>query len=436
MLRRVDSGRGFAVDVLHEKVVCALEERDRRLATELVMGVLRWRGELDFHIECLAGRPVMRLDPEIVTILRLGVYQIRHLERIPKSAVVNESVELAKVVRKRSAAALVNAALRKCEPPLRVSKAHSGPGPEEYEAACRAMPGWLFERWAEYFGIEAARHLAWASVQTPRTMLRVCQPADVEEVRRKLAAQGLRTRTAPYTSRAVAVETGDVQATEAWRQGALAIQDEASQLVVELLSVQPRDSVLDLCAAPGMKAAQIAERIASGILVSCDRSGTRLRTLAQRLRAKAPTGVAPLIVQLDATQALPFRTLFQRILVDAPCSGTGTLARNPEIKWRLRASDIVRLAENQRAMLAQALGFLAGRGRLVYSTCSLEPEENEGVVDRVLGETDGIHLLDRGELTHEFPKLAPLFDARGYFRTRPDRDHMDGFFAAVIEKRR
>jgi 16S rRNA (cytosine967-C5)-methyltransferase len=212
----------------------------------------------------------------------------------------------------------------------------------------------------------------------------------------------------------------------------LVIQDEASQLVAALVAPVRNQRVLDLCAAPGMKTCQLAEAVGRGTLVACDLSAPRLRTMARLVRERIPTGVSLHMVRLDGRRSLPFGSTFDRILLDVPCSGTGTLARNPEIKWRLQPSDLPRLAAGQEEMLTNALAVLAPGGRLVYSTCSLEPEENEQVVESALQAAGGFRLLTAAELSSEFPALAPLFDAHGYFRTRPDLHFMDGFFAAVI----
>jgi 16S rRNA (cytosine967-C5)-methyltransferase len=457
ILRRVEAGRGFAVDLLQTPEVSALKEADRRLATELVMGVLRWRGELDFQIQELSGRPVERLDPELATILRLGIYQIQFLERVPKAAAVNQAVEMTKAARKRSAAGFVNAVLRKC--PTR-----RGPiGFQQFAdldlatraSVRRATPAWLLERWAaedvrsplsvvrcdEQLTMDdgprttddLATRLAWASIRVPPTVLRVVDPSpDFSRLRQELAAEGIETQPGRFSRRALIVESGNVQASQALRQGRVVIQDEASQLIAGLLAPQRGERVLDLCAAPGIKAGQIAEMLGSGTLVTCDLSASRLRALARLLPRWLPREVRWLAVRLDATQALPFRCRFERILLDAPCSGTGTLARNPEIKWRLRQADLNRLAEAQVKMLKSALGSLAQAGRLVYATCSLEPEENEGVVERVLEESPGYQLVSPAELKSADPALSPLFDSKGYFRTWPDLHAMDGFFAAVI----
>ena len=441
ILRRVESGRAFAVDLLQTEQISKLREVDRRLVTELVMGVLRWRGDLDFRIERLSGKPLDYFDPEVATVLRLSIYQIRLLEKIPKAAAVNEAVELVKAARKRSAAGLVNAVLRKCEPaPNLRGAAHQGltdqlrdwPGrdPEALESACRSLPPWLLERWERHFGPEAARSLAWLTLLTPPTTLRVAGGAP-EEIASELTREGIGVRRGKCAPQAWVVESGDVRSSQAWREGCIAIQDEASQLVGALVAPERGQRVLDLCAAPGTKTAQLASALGSGTLVASDLSVRRLRTMARLLRP-FPDPLRLHLVRLDATRSLPFGVEFERILVDAPCSGTGTLARNPEIKWRLEQGDLARLAALQAAMLQNALEVLAPGGRLVYVTCSLEPEENERVVEKVLAEEQAVRLVGRDTLAREFPDFAPLFGPDGFFRTRPDLDSMDGFFAAVI----
>ena len=441
ILQRVQAGRGFGVDLLQTQEVSALKETDRRLATELVMGVLRWRGELDFQIGEVSAKPVERLDPEVATILRMGVYQIQFLERVPKAAAVNEAVEMTKAAHKRSATGLVNAVLRRCPP------GRSAIRPRRFEELDKAMlasvrratPAWLLERWANNLaqagtgGNDVALRLAWASTQVPPTVLRVVELAqDIPRLREELAAEGIKTRPGKFSSRALVVQSGNVQASHALRQGRLVIQDEASQLIVDLLSPHAGQRVLDLCAAPGIKAGQIAQMLGSGTLVTCDVSASRLHTMARLLPPWLPNGVQWLAVRLDACQALPFGCQFERILLDAPCSGTGTLARNPEIKSRLLPEDLQRLADAQARMLKNALGSLCLGGRLVYATCSMEPEENEDVVERVLEELPAYHRVPASEIKSAFPVLNPLFDSQGYLRTRPDLYTMDGFFAAVI----
>lgn len=425
VLRRVEDGREFAADLLRA-APGTLSEADRRLATELVLGTLRRRAELDECITSLSGKRLAYFDPEVATILRLGAYQIRFLDRIPKSAAVHEAVEMTKAAHKRSAAGLVNAVLRKCEPASGASA-----GTIDSDALRLALPDWLRTRWEQRFGAEATLALARWSLETPPTVVRIVEGCS-GEVQAELAAAGITTRPANHASGALVVEHGNVMESKPWLEGRIVIQEEASQLVATLLKPRPGQRVLDLCTAPGMKAAQIGAELGQGLVIACDRSARRLRSMV--LGRLMPSGVQWHSVRLDAAAPLPFALRFDRILLDAPCSGTGTLARNPEIKWRLQPSDVDRFAAHQARMLGQALEALAADGRLVYATCSLEPEENEQVVNAVLAQRPGFRVQPRTRLVEEWPHLARFFDEQGYFRSRPDLDGTDGFFAAVIER--
>ena len=431
VLQRVERGRDFASDVLRAPDFSSLSEPDQSLATELVLGVLRRRAELDAWITRLSSRELDYFDPAIVTILRLGVYQIRRLDRIPKSAAVNEAVEMAKAARKRSAAGLVNAALRKCEP----RRSGDGAAGDDGESLNLALPSWLAKRWRQRFGVEVERELARWSLETPGTAVRLADASDdLEAIRRELAAENVETEPSAYSFRTLVITSGTVKRTELWRKGRVLIQDEASQLVGSLVRPEAHQRVLDLCSAPGMKTSQVAADLKSGLLICCDISGRRLHSMGAVVSHPIPQTVGWYRVQLDASRPLPFVCRFDRMLLDVPCSGTGTLARNPEIKWRLRPEDIARLSELQKRMLRNALPLLVPGGRLVYATCSLEREENEDVVAHALAGTSGFGRLARTELIHEWPTLAPLFDDEGYFRTRPDLHGTDGFFAAVISR--
>ena len=338
VLKRVHGG-GYASDLLRRECI-GLNARDAGLAEIIVLGCLRHQSQLDFLIAHFSGRPRARLDLEVRIALRMAIYQLRYLDRIPPHAAVAESVELVKRAHKRSAAPFANAVLR---------KVNRGPVAWPDPATRVSAPEWMLERWQRQYGMEAAEGIARAALEAPGAYLN------------------------PSTGRR---------------------QDLGSQMIVPLLALEPGMLLLDLCAAPGNKSAQA---LASGArVIAGDRYAPRLAEVPAEARR----------VVLDATGPLPFGIRFDRILLDAPCSGTGTLARNPEIKWRLEETALGKFQEVQRAMLSRALEHLKPGGRLVYSTCSLESEENQGVVAG-------------------FPLRETLVRL-------PGRDEGDGFFAAVI----
>lgn len=338
VLKRVDGG-GFASDLLRKESAQA-DPRDASLAGTIVFGCLRFQAQLDFLIDYFSGRPQTKLDEEVRIALRMGIYQLRYLERIPAHAAVAESVELVKRAHKRSAAGLVNAVLR---------KVNRKPVTWPDRATELSIPAWMLDRWDRFYGVETASSIARAALEPPEDAVN------------------------PATGRQ---------------------QDPGAQSIVPLLEIEPGMTVLDLCAAPGNKTAQALA--AGGRVVACDRKLARLKDV--------PPEAARAVV--DGARPLPFAVKFDRILVDAPCSGTGTLGRNPEIKWRIKTEDIARYPPLQRSLLEHALECLKPEGLLVYSTCSLEPEENQAVVAGLQVQKTQIRL--------------------------PGREAGDGFFAAVI----
>ena len=400
ILKRVETG-GYSSELLHTSPELAeMDPRDRALATELVLGSLRWQGALDDLLRQAARRPVEKLDQEVRIALRMGAYQLRYLERIPDRAAVSESVELVRRARKRSAMGLVNAVLRR----LPESPEHEGDREREL-----AHPTWLVERWRRTYGDEAAQGILRFNQTPPPTYLRLNVRFPIEETLERLAREGIETATTELSA-CRRVLAGRPAATECLRQGRVRIQDLGSQAIVPLLDLAPGLGFLDLCAAPGGKTYQALETTGCDLLaVAADRHLHRLSTM--RRLATCPV---PLVV-LDAENELPFRSAFDRVLVDAPCSGTGTLARNPEIKWRLTEDDLADLARKQRRILSRGLDALTPDGILVYSTCSLEPEENRQVVETVLSE-------------------RTAFVASEYLDRLPGREEGDGFFACRITR--
>jgi 16S rRNA (cytosine967-C5)-methyltransferase len=440
ILLRVERESSFASELLHAANYESLSTPDHALATELVMGVLRWRARLDHVIATAAAQPLARLDPEILVALRLALYQFRWLDRIPQRAALHESVELVKRARKRSAAPFVNAVLRK------LTAAQQDPPESENESTsdglsrALAHPLWLVERWAREYGIAAVRRICEHDQSIPTTAIRVRVPIAEAELS-ELTHDGVMLTPGALLASARRVAAGDITKARAFRAGRIVIQDEASQLVAALVGygLENGTRILDCCAAPGGKTLAAGDHNSRATITAVDVHPHRARLMQRRLQTH-PCSARIQTVIADARH-LPLRVKFERILADVPCSGTGTLARNPEIKWRLKPDDLSQLQARQSAILRSALAHVAPGGRVIYSTCSLEKGENEDVVEQVLADDKSIHLLncraeldrliEAGELI--WPDSASL--TRGpYLRTIPGIHPCDGFFAAILER--
>jgi 16S rRNA (cytosine967-C5)-methyltransferase len=440
ILRRVEAEGAYSGELLHARLSDShtrIKREDAALITELTMGVLRWQRLLDFLIELRTGKPVAALDLEVLLALRLGLYQLRFLSRVPASAAVNESVELVKAARKRSAAALVNAVLRNAPREAIEKLLPEALPPETRLGIQHSHPDWLVARWLACFGETRTLALLEANNRAPRLACAVHPPSQRDTIEQELRHGGMEVEPGAWLRNALLIRGGNPAATESFRRGALSIQDEASQMVAHLLGVRAGDSVLDLCAAPGGKTALLARAAGpQSLVVAADVHVHRLQAMSATLSRLGIASVQR--VALDATTSLPFGRPFEKILVDAPCSGTGTLARNPEIRWRVQPPDLPDLHRRQVALLKNAISQLAAGGRLVYSTCSLEPEENERVVDEALRDVAGLRRVSA--ISALQPHLregvdpARLFSPDGVFRTFPPEHGTDGFFAAAIER--
>ncbi len=432
ILLRVEREESYAAELLHSAHLAKLSSRDHGLATELVMGVLRWQSLLDRRLAAASSQKIELLDGEVLAALRLGVYQLQFLSRVPARAAIFESVELVKAARKRSAAAFVNAVLRKiAKDSAEDVFAKIGESLDAITLAQHAAhPLWLVARWAEQYGLEAARQICAHDQTVPATTIHIHDGLSDTE----LAAAGVQLAPGRLLSAARRVLSGDVTATRPCQEGRVSIQDEGSQLVA--LLVGHGKMILDCCAAPGSKTALLARRNPRAKVFATELHPHRARLLQSLSRLPNIN-----VIAADARH-LPFSFAFDRILADVPCSGTGTLARNPEIKWRLKTEDLRDLQSRQVAILKSALAQLAIRGRLVYSTCSMEREENEAVVEAALEGTAELKVADcKGELEQlqqsgemSWKDIASLL-AGPYLRTIPGVHPCDGFFAALIERR-
>jgi len=417
------------------------DDRDRALAAEIASGVQRWRAALDHLIVEFSKRAIDRLDPEIVEILRLSAYQLLHLTRVPAAAVVDDAVDLTKRAGKRSASGFVNAVLRTVSRrraslplPPRPSDPADRAAALNYFSITLSHPRWLADRWYERLGFDAAE--AWmqfnntpGSVTLRANRLQLTREALIE----RLAADEIRVHPTAYAPDGVIVDEGHPLRGSGQEHGWFVVQDEASQLVTLLAGDRPLRRVLDTCASPGGKTTAIAALMAGrGLLIACDVRDRRVDLLRRTVAASGAGNVR--IVQADLLKPLPFRSAFDCVLVDAPCSGLGTLRRDPDIRWRRRERDLAPLAAAELTMLQHAAEQVAPGGRLVYATCSSEPEENEGVAGAFLASTPGFDALRAGLAT---ARLAEgLIDQRGHLRTQPHLHGLEAFFGAVFERRR
>ncbi len=410
------------------------DARDRALAADIVNGTLRWQRSLDFLIEHFAKRPLVKIDAEVRTILQLSVYQLLHLDRVPAAALVNDAVDLTRYARKTSAAAFANAVLRGL-----VRQRHRLPLPPRPDPADRSAalaylgithshPEWLVARWLDRYGFDAAERWVRFNNDTPRLTLRVnTLRRQRDEVAAALASVGVETEPTTYAPDGLVVTSGNPLGTPA--AGTFVVQDEASQLVPLTVGAGPGERVLDLCASPGGKTLALAADMRdTGLLAASDVRARRVRLLADTVRKGGAACVR--LVHVPGAGALPFAPCFDRVLVDAPCSGLGTIRRDPDIRWRRSEGDLGVFARDQLALLSRAAAVVRPGGRLVYATCSSEPEENEAVVEAFLAADHDFTLLDlRGHMPRP---IAPLVDERGRLRTLPFAHGLEAFFAAAL----
>ncbi len=431
ILLRIEREDSYATELLRSSRYENLSSADHGLATELVMGVLRWRSLLDQQIAERSTQKLNRLDPEVLTTLRLAAYQLLFLDRVPERAAVHESVELVKRARKRSAVPFTNAILRKF---AGVPRDHDASAIAHAEtsidlAAFSAHPVWLIERWTQELGFEAAKQVCTYDQRIPATTIAVSDATIADELR----SRGIQLSPGQLVASAYRVVAGDLTSTRPFREGRVMIQDEASQLVS--LLVGKGSNILDCCAAPGGKTRTLAARNPGASIVAMDLHPHRARMLRKLVAA---TNVQ--VVTADARE-LPINAVFDRVLADVPCTGTGTLARNPEIKWRLKPEDLADLQARQLAILQSAMQRVSAGGRIVYSTCSLEKEENSDVVEKAMCVDHSFRVLDcraelerlrsQGELRWE--QIDSLTNGP-YLRTLPGVHPCDGFFAAILQK--
>ncbi len=434
ILLQVAQRQGHADDLVHkEQDRHAFPELDRGLLMELVLGTLRQQGALDAHITPHVTQPFVSLEPIVQILLRLGAHQILNLDRIPTHAAVHETVNAAQLLAPR-ATGLINAVLRSLvrqTTPTPLPDRHQSP--KEWLAATLSLPIWLAEEWIAQIGLDEAAALAAMINHPPKLTVRKTTHVSHEQFLKVLADHNIPASPCYYAPDGYTIHhRGAVQSLPGYREGWFTVQDEAAQLVSLVVAPQANERLLDMCAAPGGKTVHLAE-LGNGTLtiVATDNKKRRMKGLEETIQRLRLSGVTCHVVDALSPDYLK-NQFFDRILLDAPCSGLGVLQRNPEAKWFLTPSDVQRCQERQRGLLAVAAHHLRPGGVLVYATCSTSRQENEDVLHDFLSQNNDF-MIDTNLAVD--PRLQSLVTTEGFIRLWPHRHGTDGFFAAKLLKR-
>lgn len=415
-LAQVDAGTQDLGAAIARVRVTLEDERDGALLLELVAGTLRMRAAIDYQLASRVNRPLARLDAVVLTILRLSAFQLIYMSRLPASAIINDAVELTRRSGKSSASGFANAVLRALS---RDRERLTWPPRDallDHLSVVHSHPRWLVERWVERYGVtDAEAWLAFNNRPAPLCLAVNRRLLTRDALAEELAADGVTTQPTGRAASGLEVTGGRALATRAFREGRFVVQDEASQLIAEFASPATGATVLDLCASPGGKTLALSASVGqAGQVIAADVRAHRVRLLSRTVERCRIENAR--VVHVAADGPLPFTPgQFDQVLVDAPCSGLGTVRRDPDIRWRRSAADLAGFAAAQRALLARAADLVALGGSLVYSTCSSEPEENEAVVDAFLA-------------------AHPDYTCQRVHQTLPFRDRLEAFFGAVLRR--
>lgn len=434
ILRRVLVEQAFASNLLSSAITSKLSSLDRALAQEIVLGTIRYQYQIDHFLKKFYQKPLEKLDPEVLIALRMGFHQIHYLTRIPAYAIVNDSVNLTKTSGKASASRLVNAILRKI---INVSIEFNNLNLIEKIALTYSHPTWLIKNWIDRYGVDQAEKLAQANNKPAPIYFRLNPlKENSEKILKNLTSQKLVFAPSHIISTAYQLIEGDKEKLlDFAEKGLIYIQDAASQLVVSLLEAVPNIRVFDVCAAPGGKTTLVATYMNNqGLILAGDLHLARIKLVKETAKRLGVNIIIPICY--DASRPLPLsdNQFFDRVLVDAPCSGTGTLRHNPEIKYRLSKEKIKELAELQTQILDNSALLVSREGRLIYSTCSLEYEENEAVIEKFLTKHQDFQVI-KPNLPDHLITSQGLITSEGFIRTWPYRDNTDGFFAAILARK-
>ncbi|MFL5621957.1 MAG: 16S rRNA (cytosine(967)-C(5))-methyltransferase RsmB [Gemmatimonadaceae bacterium] len=419
----VDLRRGEFLDQTFERRIIALDARDRRWTRELVYGMLRHRAEIDAILSERVRGGLARLDPDVIDLLRLGVYQLTNMGSVPAYAAIAQTVELAKRRHGLGASKLVNAVLRRTDREREHLLAARPTDAVDALALRYSHPRWLIARWIERWGEQdTERLLALNNSEAPV----IIRPFGIvrEQLEAMMEAAGVHVAEAPYARDSIAI-SGGTTFTElgAFKKGLFFVQDPAATLVTDYAAIPTGATVADLCAAPGGKALELSR--SADAVVAADKSFARLQRLLANQRRLESANILPFVADARAPAIRPV----DAVLIDVPCTGTGTFRRHPDARWRIKVSDIAVMSALQKSILKAAAQVVRPDGILVYSTCSLEPEENDAQVDSFLAENLNWILEPPPE-----GSVAPDLLDGGRLRVRPHRHGTDGAFAARLRR--
>ena len=413
-----------------------LSERDRAFAVHLVQGVLRWQVRLDWILKQYVRFSFKKIDPSVLNILRLALFQILFLDRVPESAAVNEAVKQVKKLGQKHVVNFANGILRGiCREKEHLPYPHPEKERDLYQSVYYAYPLWLVKKWSQELGPESTEKLLKAGNEIPRTIIRAnTLRTSRRELLDRLLKEGIESRAVPVAPEGIELLDfkGSVSRLTAFRDGLFQVQGEAAQICSHLLSPGKGETIADMCAGLGGKSTHLAELTGDcGSIFALDTSIHRLKGLQQNVKRLCIESVFPLVA--DATAPVSFlRRSVRKIMVDAPCSGLGVISKHPDTKLAKKEGDIKRMAMIQKSIMTQSLRALHSGGEMLYAACTISKEENEGVVERFLKENDGVVLEN---LRRRIPGWGiDLVDDNGFFKTFPHTHGMEGFFAALFKK--
>ncbi len=415
-----------------------LDQRDRSFITQIVQGVIRWKLRLDWVIEQISTVPLKKINLAVLNILRIAIYQILFLDRTPDSAAVNEAVNIAKKTQPPHISSFVNAILRNiCRKKKSLPYPDRIKEPEKYLSILYSYPIWLVQKWIKEIGPVETEELLKAGNTFPKLHLRTnTLKIKRDELIKRLGEKGIISKTVDFPPECITVEEsrGNLAETDLFKEGYFQIQERASQIIAHLLSPHPMDMILDICSGAGIKSTHMLQLMNNnGKVIACDINHGKLIGLIDNTKRLGIKSILP--IRYDAIKGLNrvFHKIgFNKILLDAPCSGLGTISRHPDLKWSKSPADIHRLSLMQKSLLNEASLLLNRGGLLLYVTCTISKEENEGVIKDFLHNHPGFSVIDLKETGP--PWCHDLIDENGFLRTYPHIHGMDGFFGALIKR--